>query len=91
MTADGQHVLGPAPGVAGLYVIGGCCVGGLSTAPALGELLSEWITLGRPSLDVSAMVPDRLATGLPEEKLLDLCRMQYAHHYWSPETKPKSA
>ena len=90
MTADGQHVLGPAPGVAGLYVIGGCCVGGLSTAPALGELLSEWIIEGKPSLDCSAMVPDRLATGLPEEKLLDLCRMQYAHHYWSPETKPKS-
>ena len=43
MTADGEHVLGPAPGVAGLFVIGGCCVGGLTTAPALGELLAEWI------------------------------------------------
>ena len=41
MTADGEHVLGPAPGVAGLFVIGGCCVGGLSTAPALGSLLAE--------------------------------------------------
>jgi glycine/D-amino acid oxidase-like deaminating enzyme len=41
MTADGEHVLGPAPGISGLYVIGGCCVGGLSTAPALGELLAE--------------------------------------------------
>ena len=51
MTADGEHVLGPAPGVSGLYVIGGCCVGGLTTAPALGELLAEWITLGRPSID----------------------------------------
>ena len=44
MTADGEHVLGPAPGVSGLYLIGGCCVGGLTTAPALGELLAEWIT-----------------------------------------------
>ena len=90
MTADGEHVLGPAPGVSGLYVIGGCCVGGLSTAPALGELLAEWITQGRPSIDVSFMSPGRLATGLSENKLRDLCRLQYAHHYWSPETKPRA-
>ena len=90
MTADGEHVLGPAPGVSGLYVIGGCCVGGLSTAPALGELLAEWITQGHPSIDVSFMAPGRLATGLSEDKLRDLCRLQYAHHYWSPETKPRA-
>jgi glycine/D-amino acid oxidase-like deaminating enzyme len=88
MTADGEHILGPAPGVSGLYVIGGCCVGGLSTAPALGELLAEWITEGRPSIDLSFMAPDRLATGLAEAELRELCRLQYAHHYWSPETMP---
>jgi glycine/D-amino acid oxidase-like deaminating enzyme len=88
MTADGEHVLGPAPGVAGLYVIGGCCVGGLSTAPALGELLAEWITQGQPSIDVPSMAPGRLATGLSEQRLRELCRLQYAHHYWSPETMP---
>ncbi|MFI5015148.1 MAG: NAD(P)/FAD-dependent oxidoreductase [Hyphomicrobiales bacterium] len=91
MTADGEHILGPAPGVSGLYVIGGCCVGGLTTAPALGELLAEWITQGRPSIDLSFMAPDRLATGLPEDRLRDLCRLQYAHHYWSPETMPSLA
>jgi glycine/D-amino acid oxidase-like deaminating enzyme len=88
MTADGEHVLGPAPGVSGLYVIGGCCVGGLSTAPALGALLAEWIVQGRPSIDVSVMDPGRLATTLAEDKLRDLCRLQYAHHYWSPATMP---
>jgi glycine/D-amino acid oxidase-like deaminating enzyme len=88
MTADGEHVLGPAPAISGLYVIGGCCVGGLSTAPALGELLAEWITQGRPSMDVSCMAPDRMATGIAESDLRELCRLQYAHHYWSPETMP---
>jgi glycine/D-amino acid oxidase-like deaminating enzyme len=90
MTADGEHVVGPAPGVRGLYVIGGCCVGGLTTAPALGELLAEWITKGRPSIDTALMDPGRLATGLAEDKLRDLCRLQYAHHYWSPETMPSA-
>jgi glycine/D-amino acid oxidase-like deaminating enzyme len=91
MTADGEHILGPAPGVRGLYVIGGCCVGGLTTAPALGELLAEWITQGRPSVDLSFMAPGRLVAGLAEDKLRDLCRRQYAHHYWSPETMPHLA
>jgi glycine/D-amino acid oxidase-like deaminating enzyme len=35
MTADGAHTVGPVPGVRGLYVAGGCCVGGLSIAPAI--------------------------------------------------------
>jgi glycine/D-amino acid oxidase-like deaminating enzyme len=91
MTADGEHILGPAPGVNGLYVIGGCCVGGLTTAPALGELLAEWIAQGRPSIDLAFMAPGRLATGLPEDKLRELCRLRYAHHYWSPETMPRLA
>ena len=40
MTADGEHTVGPVPGVRGLYVAGGCCVGGLSLAPAIGEALA---------------------------------------------------
>jgi glycine/D-amino acid oxidase-like deaminating enzyme len=88
MTADGDHVIGAAPGLSGLFVIGGCCVGGLSTAPALGELLSELIVAGKPSMDISMMDPARAATSLPEETLRQLCRLQYAHHYWAPETMP---
>jgi hypothetical protein len=37
------------------------------------------------------MAPGRLATGLAEEKLRDLCRLRYAHPYWSPETMPPVA
>lgn len=88
MTADGEHILGPAPGVEGLYVIGGCCVGGLSTAPALGELLAQWITEGKPSIEVPMMSPARRAISLPENELRELCRLEYAHHYWAPETMP---
>jgi len=91
MTADGEHVLGPTPGLRGLYVIGGCCVGGLSTAPALGALLAEWITDGAPSMDVSFMAPERFAAGLPEDALRERCRVQYAHHYWSHDSMPRSA
>ena len=88
MTADGEHVVGPVSGVSGLFVLGGCCVGGLSTAPAFGQLLCEWIVEGRPSIDLTSMAPDRAATSLPEDELRALCRLQYAHHYWAPDTMP---
>lgn len=87
MTADGEHTIGPAPGVRGLYIIGGCCVGGLSTSPAFGEVLAQWIVDGEPPIDLSPMAPGREA-GLDEETLREACRRQYAHHYW--EDVPKA-
>ena len=81
MTADGEHTVGPVPGVRGLYVAGGCCVGGLSMAPAIGEALAAWITDGAPPLDLSPLAPGREGT-MDEEALRVACRLQYAHHYW---------
>ncbi len=83
MTADGEHVVGPVPEVRGLFVAGGCCVGGLSIAPAIGEVLAEWILSGRPPMDLSALAPGRASADLrPEERLREACREQYSHHYW---------
>jgi glycine/D-amino acid oxidase-like deaminating enzyme len=81
MTADGEHTVGPVPGVRGLYVAGGCCVGGLSIAPALGEALAAWIIDGKPPLDLSPLAPGR-ADGMDERSLRQACRLRYAHHYW---------
>jgi len=55
MTADGHHILGPAPRVEGFYFASGCNVAGLSISPAVGELLAEWIVDGRPPVDLSPM------------------------------------
>jgi hypothetical protein len=38
-----RHVVGPLAELRGLYVVGGCCVRGLSIAPIIGDLLAEWI------------------------------------------------
>jgi glycine/D-amino acid oxidase-like deaminating enzyme len=88
MTPDGDYVIGLAPGVHGLFVVGGCCVGGLTVAPAIGEIVAEWIATGTPPVDMSAMSPARLAAGLPEEALKEACRWHYAHHYWVTESRP---
>lgn len=91
MTADGEHILGPWPGLNGLYVIGGCCVGGLSIAPILGDLLATWITSGSPGLDLSALAPGRAAVAaLDDASLTESCRRNYLYHYWAREIRPSA-
>jgi glycine/D-amino acid oxidase-like deaminating enzyme len=80
MTMDADYMLGPAPGLPGLFVIGGCNVGGLSVSPALGELLAGWIVNGRPATDVPNMDPGRFGA-VAEAELLERCRTRYATYY----------
>jgi glycine/D-amino acid oxidase-like deaminating enzyme len=83
MTADGEHIVGPVPELRGFYVAGGCCVGGLTIAPILGEMLAEWIVSGKPPIDLSPLSPARKAVqAMDGNALREDCRRQYAHHYW---------
>jgi glycine/D-amino acid oxidase-like deaminating enzyme len=83
MTADGEHIVGPLPELRGYYVASGCCVGGLSIAPIIGEVLAEWIVSGKPPLDLSPLSPSRSAVQTTVENVLrEDCRRQYAFHYW---------
>jgi glycine/D-amino acid oxidase-like deaminating enzyme len=82
MTADGQHLVGPVPGVRGLYVAGGCCVGGLTISPAVGEALATWIVSGEPPLDLTPLAPGRFGPEYADEALLTAAaRARYARHY----------
>lgn len=66
MSPDRHALLGPAPGLPGLYLINGSSGHGVMHAPALGQLLAEMITHGRArSLDVEALRPSRFIEGKP--------------------------
>jgi glycine/D-amino acid oxidase-like deaminating enzyme len=85
MTVDGRHIVGPVPGIRGFFVASGCCVGGLSISPAVGEVLAEWILTGKPPMDLTLLAPDRFGPEYDlEEKLRAQCRWQYAHQYSAP-------
>ncbi len=84
LTPDGNHVVGPVAGRRGFWVIGGCCVAGLSISPSLGEALAAWIVNGEPPLDLSPLAVDRFGpAGLPEERLKAESRARYAETYSS--------
>jgi glycine/D-amino acid oxidase-like deaminating enzyme len=82
LTTDDRYLAGPLPGVAGAWVMSGCCVGGLSVSPALGEAMAEWIVDGAPALDLSDISPARFAARhVGEAELRERCRHAYAAHY----------
>jgi len=82
LTMDDRYLAGPIPGVAGAWVMSGCCVGGLSVSPALGEAMAEWILEGKPTLDLSDISPARFAgQDLSEAELREGGRRAYATHY----------
>jgi len=58
-TPDHNSVLGPPQGVAGLLLANGFSGHGFMHAPAVGQLISEWIVDGKPSLDLTPLRLER--------------------------------
>lgn len=86
MSPDARSLLGESADVPGLFFASGCNVGGLSTAPALGEALAELIATGRASIgDLAPLAPDRFGA-LDEAALRTQTRREYAYQYWA--TRP---
>jgi len=83
MTADAQHIVGPAPGAEGFFVAGGCNVAGLSVSPAIGEVLATWILQGEPPLDLTPLSIERFRRAPSEERLRREAAWQYRHFYTS--------
>jgi glycine/D-amino acid oxidase-like deaminating enzyme len=82
MTADGHHILGPAPGVEGFYFASGCNVAGLSISPTVGEALAAWIVDGTPPVDLSPMSCMRFKDkAWSEAQLQRDAAWQYRHFY----------
>ncbi len=82
MTADGHHILGPAPAAEGFFFASGCNVAGLSISPTIGEALAAWIVDGQPPIDLSPMSPARFSDkNWSEEQLRREAAWQYRHFY----------
>jgi len=57
---DCQPMIGPMPGVRGLWMACGMSLNGFGGAGGIGKILTEWIIDGNPSLDVYAFKATRL-------------------------------
>jgi sarcosine oxidase subunit beta len=60
-TPDHNAVLGPPAGLRGFMLANGFSGHGFMQAPAVGQLIAEWIVEGRPSLDLHELRLERFA------------------------------
>ena len=60
---DSLPVLGPWPGVEGLWVATAHFRSGILLAPITARLMTSWITAGQPGMDVRDFLPDRFVRG----------------------------
>jgi glycine/D-amino acid oxidase-like deaminating enzyme len=82
MTPDGRPIIGRVPGLDGLFVASGCCVGGLSLSPAAGRALADLVVDGKSDPDLGPLSVERFAGGFRDPLTLEsACVAQYARRY----------
>ncbi len=59
---DSLPVLGPWPGIEGLWLATGHFRNGILLAPITARLMTDWITSGKPGMDVTEFLPDRFSS-----------------------------
>jgi len=73
-TPDGQQLIGPAPGVAGLYVAAGCCGMGIATSAGIARLIADMIAGRTPPVDPRPYRLDRFGAFDPyQPEFLERC------------------
>jgi glycine cleavage system aminomethyltransferase T/glycine/D-amino acid oxidase-like deaminating enzyme len=86
MTPDANPLLGPLPGVRGLWIAAGLSLNGFGGGGGIGQALAGWITSGDPDVDVGAYRAWRFgevyrdptfAAGLARETYSDYYRLRY--------------
>jgi sarcosine oxidase subunit beta len=63
LTPDDHAIIGPAPGLEGMFLAVGFGGHGFQHSPATGRYVAEWILDGRPSIDLSLFDPARFTHG----------------------------
>jgi len=65
MSPDKHAIVGRDPQIENLYLANGSSGHGVMHAPAIGQLVSELIVDGKPSMDIALLRPTRFAEGKP--------------------------
>ena len=86
MTPDGHFVVDRLRVAEGLWTIGGCNVGGLSTSPALAGHLAEWMATGRRPEAIAPFGADRFGDRYTDAGALRrACMATYSDKYADEE------
>jgi glycine/D-amino acid oxidase-like deaminating enzyme len=81
MTPDGHPILSAVPGLDGLFVASGCCVGGLSLSPAAGRALADLIVDGSAEPDLAPLSVERFRDWIDPARIEAASVDHYARKY----------
>lgn len=82
LTPDNLPIVGPIKGLEGFLIASGCCVGGLSISPSVGEILAEIVVDGEPRIPIEELYLARFeGKEWVEDELLEACRSTYSGFY----------
>ncbi|MFQ5616677.1 MAG: FAD-dependent oxidoreductase, partial [Anaerolineales bacterium] len=83
ITPDSSPLLGPVPGLHGYYVAAGLSHTGFGAGGAIGDILSNWIIEGEPSLDTSSLNVRRFGSIYKNPDVItERARESYKHYYF---------
>jgi len=83
MTPDANPLLGPVPGVHGLFMAAGLSLNGFGGAGGIGKSLTELITTGETELDLCAYRPWRFGPVHRDHRYVaELAREAYRYYYF---------
>jgi len=83
MTPDAGPLVGPVPGVRGLYMAAGLSLNGFGGAGGIGRALAELITAGESDLDIYPYRPWRFgAVHRDHRYVAELAREAYRYYYY---------
>jgi len=83
MTPDSNPLVGPVPGVRGLYLAAGLSLNGFGGGGGIGRSLSELITTGESELDLHAYRPWRFGPVHRDHRYAaELAREAYRYYYY---------
>src|SRR5947209_6090011 len=83
MTPDANPLLGPVPGVRGLYMAAGLSLNGFGAAGGIGRSLAELITAGETELDLYGYRPWRFGPVHRDHRYVaELAKEAYRYYYF---------
>jgi len=65
MSPDARPLMGPVPGIDGLYLVAGFSGMGFKISPAVGVVMAELLTGAPPRIDITSFRPSRFLEGQP--------------------------
>lgn len=80
---DGAYIIGPVPGVKGLYIATACAALGIAGSAAVGRWLAKWTIDGDPGEDLSAFAPDRFGDRVTDGAWLRSAAAEFYSGYYA--------